>query len=99
MEIYGDDSEADVTQEQMKEMKYLEACIKEALRLFPSVPIFARYASQILIIGFRTVIFNLWYAYHSVVHQSLSCVRPTRKPTTILRAKIISSDSVISFEL
>ena len=32
LEIFGDDSECDVTQEQLSQMKYLEACVKEALR-------------------------------------------------------------------
>lgn len=33
------------------EMKYLECCIKEALRLFPSVPIIARYLKEDVKIG------------------------------------------------
>jgi cytochrome P450 len=33
---------AEVTTEHLSKMKYLECCIKEALRLYPSVPIIGR---------------------------------------------------------
>lgn len=42
MEIFGGNHYADVEQEHLGKMKYLECCIKEALRLYPSVPLMGR---------------------------------------------------------
>uniref|UniRef100_A0A2C9JRX5 Cytochrome P450 n=1 Tax=Biomphalaria glabrata TaxID=6526 RepID=A0A2C9JRX5_BIOGL len=40
-QVFGKD-DRDATMEDLKQLKYLECCIKEALRLFPSVPNYAR---------------------------------------------------------
>lgn len=52
--VFGQDKR-DPTMEDLKELKYLECCIKEALRLFPSVPMFARNAAEDMQLGEFTI--------------------------------------------
>uniref|UniRef100_A0A8R1HSF2 Cytochrome P450 n=1 Tax=Caenorhabditis japonica TaxID=281687 RepID=A0A8R1HSF2_CAEJA len=41
-EVFGDDADRLPTNDDIKKLVYLEKCVKEALRLFPSVPLIAR---------------------------------------------------------
>ncbi|KAB7499154.1 Cytochrome P450 4d2 [Armadillidium nasatum] len=52
--IFGN-SERAATPSDIREMKYLECCIKESLRLFPSVPVFGRGLKDDLIIDGHVV--------------------------------------------
>ena len=55
-EILGGDRNRPPTMKELNEMKYLECCIKEALRLYPSVPLIARHLKEDVKIGNQTKI-------------------------------------------
>jgi len=49
--IFSDDPTRDVTMTDLADMHYLECCIKEALRLYPSVPTFGRKLTEDVQLG------------------------------------------------
>lgn len=57
-EIFGD-SDRPATFQDTLEMKYLERCLMETLRMYPPVPIIAREIKTDLKLGTRMVIDNL----------------------------------------
>jgi cytochrome P450 family 4 len=50
-QILGGDRNRAPSMKELGEMKYLECCIKEALRLYPSVPLIARHLKEDVKIG------------------------------------------------
>lgn len=45
-EVMGENPEREITFDDLGSFKYLEACFKETLRMYPSVPMFARQVTE-----------------------------------------------------
>ncbi|XP_075974124.1 cytochrome P450 4c3-like [Anticarsia gemmatalis] len=58
--IYGD-TKKETTIEDLNKMKYLECCIKESLRLYPSVPFICRYVTEELTVAGYRIPKNTYY--------------------------------------
>lgn len=54
-EIFQGDTERDITTGDLTRMKYLEFCVKESLRLYPSVPLIGRILDSDLVIDGYTI--------------------------------------------
>lgn len=46
IQIIGNDRKKSITYAELNQLSYLEKVIKETLRIFPSVPLFARYVKE-----------------------------------------------------
>lgn len=57
--IMGGDRKRPPTMKELGEMKYIECCIKEALRLYPSVPLIARSLKEDVQIGDKQLTLGL----------------------------------------
>jgi len=53
--VFGEDKIRPINNEDLKDLKYLECCIKEALRLYPSVPAIARLVKEDFQMGSYTI--------------------------------------------
>jgi cytochrome P450 len=51
VEIFGGDMSRPITMDDLRRMEYLEMCIKESLRLYPSVPSILRTVTSDLQLG------------------------------------------------
>ena len=57
LNCFEGDSERKLTNDDLSKLKYLECVIKESLRIFPPVPMFARVSSEEIQIG---ILKELW---------------------------------------
>ncbi|KAM7305460.1 cytochrome P450 4V2 [Ixodes scapularis] len=54
-QIFDGDIDRDITTNDLKQMKYLECCLKESMRLFPPIPLIGRVLDHELVIDGHTI--------------------------------------------
>ena len=62
-QVFGD-SDRSCTNQDVAELKYLECCIKETLRLYPSVPAVMRCLTEDVVIGIHPLL--TFYTFISI---------------------------------
>lgn len=68
--VFGEDQERPVTTDDIRKLKYLEFCIKETMRIFPSLPLIGRKATKPFqlddntIVPAGTTVYMLLYKLH-----------------------------------
>lgn len=84
-EIFQNNDDRMPTMKDIGEMRYLEQCIKETLRLYPSVPIFGRKVAEDIPCGNYTIpsgsnVIMSPYATHRLtsIYQNAECFDPDR---------------------
>ena len=63
IEVLGEDKEKSVTMRDLQDLKYLEAVIKESLRMYPPVPMIGRQITEDTEIGWFLIRFYIVFAY------------------------------------
>ena len=66
--MFLDDKTRPMLQSDLAKMKYLEACIKESLRLFPSVPMMSRtiHEDTVIEVSFKYYLITQCSTYDSI---------------------------------
>ena len=63
IEVLGEDREKSITMRDLQDLKYLEAVIKESLRMYPPVPMIGRQITEDTKIGWFLIRFYIVFAY------------------------------------
>ncbi|RXG69179.1 hypothetical protein Avbf_12644 [Armadillidium vulgare] len=90
--IFGN-SEREASSSDLREMKYLDCCIKESLRLFPSVPGYGRELNEDAIIDAFQIYGSKRNKHHDIR------VSVTQRPRSIPRSRNLQTRTILSRKL